>query len=279
MNIAFCDFWPGFNSHTNFFSCLLRENNENINIVNAENADILFYSCFGQNHKKYNCKKVFYTGENIRPNFSECNYSLTFDFESYNNKNIRLPLWYLYIDWFNVKTYNNPKYLIPVKYLIESNEFTIKNKNKFCSFVYSSHRDIRKEISDKISLYKQVDLYGKIHNKHIIDGEFEKFNIISEYKFNICVENTNYPGYFTEKLLHAKIAGCIPIYYSDKTYINDFNEKCCLNLINYENIDQLLEDIKIIDNDTNKYNNMLSEPLFNLVPNVNNIYNDIKRIL
>ena len=79
-----------------------------------------------------------------------------------------------------------------------------------------------------------MSVYMIIDSK-IKDGEKYKLDIISDYKFNICFENTIHPGYYTEKLLHAKIAGCIPIYYSDEKMNIDFNEKCALNLYDFEN--------------------------------------------
>jgi hypothetical protein len=282
MKISFLDFWGGFDSNNNFFIHLLKEIKNNIEISDPENSDIIIYSVFGQEHKKYNnSKKIFYTGENIRPNFNDCDYSFTFDFNGYDNKNIRLPLWYLYIDWFNVKTYNNPNWLIPITYLNGNNEFNIKSKNKFCCSVFSSPYQSRFSMINKIREYKPVDCFGKIHNYSLPDGEKIKMDTISEYKFSICFENTNYPGYFTEKLLHAKIAGTIPIYYSDYAYINDFNSKCCLNLIHYENESHLLEKIKIIDSDKNIYNNLLSEPLFNVdgYSLLNNLKEKINNIL
>jgi len=275
MNVSFLDFWYGFQPENNFFIHLLRLIKESVNITSPENADIIFYSCFGDSHKNFNTKKIFFTGENLRPNFNDCDLSLSFDFDDYNNKNIRLPLWYLYIDWFNVKSYNNPEWLIPVEYLSGDNEFTKKNKNQFCSTVFSSPYDNRFNMVNLLNNYKQVDCYGKIHNNKLPDGEKYKMDVISNYKFNICFENSIYPGYFTEKLLHAKIAGCIPIYYSDKSYSEDFNKKCCINLIDFENEYELIEYIKLIDNDTYLYNKIISEPLFKITPSLDMIKNKL----
>jgi hypothetical protein len=275
MNVSFLDFWYGFQPENNFFIHLLRLIKESVNITSPENADIIFYSCFGDSHKNFNTKKIFFTGENLRPNFNDCDLSLSFDFDDYNNKNIRLPLWYLYIDWFNVKSYNNPEWLIPVEYLSGDNEFTKKDKNQFCSTVFSSPYDTRFNMVNLLNNYKQVDCYGKIHNNKLPDGEKYKMDVISNYKFNICFENSVYPGYFTEKLLHAKIAGCIPIYYSDKSYSEDFNKKCCINLIDFENEYELIEYIKLIDNDTYLYNKIISEPLFKKTPSLDMIKNKL----
>ena len=275
MNVSFLDFWHGFQPENNFFIHLLRLIKESVNITSPQNADVIFYSCFGDSHKKYNSQKIFFTGENLRPNFNDCDLSLSFDFDDYNNKNIRLPLWYLYIDWFNVKSYNNPEWLIPVEYLSGDNEFTKKDKNQFCSTVFSSPYDTRFNMVNLLNNYKQVDCYGKIHNNQLPDGEKYKMDVISNYKFNICFENSVYPGYFTEKLLHSKIAGCIPIYYSDKSYSNDFNTKCCINLIDFENEYDFFEYIKLIDNDTYIYNKIKSEPLFKRTPSLDMIKNKL----
>jgi len=219
MNISFLDFWEGFENNNNFFTYLFKVIKEKISFTSPDKADIIIFSCFGNSNKLYNhCKKIFFTGENLRPDFNTCDYSFTFDFDSYDNRNIRIPLWYLYIDWFNVKTYNNPNWLIPVSYLNGTQEFTEKEKNKFACTVFSSPRKSRFAAINSINTYKSVECYGKIHSLKIPDGEKYKMDIISNYKFNICFENSIYPGYFTEKLLHAKIARCIQLYASDKTY-------------------------------------------------------------
>lgn len=279
MNISFLDFWPDFDSRNNFFIHIINQIKTNVNITRPELADVIIYSCFGNDHKKYNCKKIFFTGENIRPNFNDCNYSLSFDFSEYDGKNIRIPLWYLYIDWFEVKSYRNPEWLIPLSYLDKQNEFTLKNKSKFCSSVFSKHNEFRKKAVNTISEYIDVDCYGKIHKNSLPEGEKNKMDVISSYRFSICFENSIYPGYFTEKILHAKIAGCIPIYYSDKTFEVDFNKNCCINLIDFENFDHLLEEIKRVDSDPQIYNKKINEPLFSIPPTLDKIKNKLDKIL
>jgi hypothetical protein len=280
MNLSFLDFWNDFSQENNFLTHLLKMVKNNVNIVEPSKADTIIFSCFGNENKKYNhCKKVFFTGENIRPNLSDCDFSISFDFNDYGGKNIRIPLWYFYIDWFNVKSYGNPQYLIPVDYLYGENEFTKKSKDKFCCTVFSRPEQLRFSTMNQISTYNVVDGFGKVHGRSLPDGERFKLDIISDYKFNICFENSIYPGYFTEKLLHSKIAGCIPIYYSDRTFSNDFNENCCINYINYNSLEDLLEDIKRIDSDDKLYNKIRSESLFNNKINLENIINNVSNII
>ena len=147
MKVSFLDFWEypkAFNPNNNFLTHLIKLTFDDVKIVDPIDADVIIYTCFGNEHKKYNqCKKIFYTGECLRPDYNQSDYSITFDFDSYDNRNIRIPLWYFYIDWFSIKTYNNPEYLIPVDYLTGENEFTKKEKSKFCSAVFSKNNDIR----------------------------------------------------------------------------------------------------------------------------------------
>jgi len=263
MKISFLDFWGGFDPNNNFLINILKRYMNGVVLTNPDEADIIFCSIFGQSHSQFFNKKdiILFSGENIRPNYSTYNKSLTFDFYDYDNRNVRLPLWYFYIDWFNIKTYNNPEYLIPENYLYNENEFTIKSKSKFCSTVFSKSDNDRIEMMKILSEYKNVDGFGKVHLNKISEGEKAKLDIISDYKFSICFENSIYPGYFTEKLLHAKIAGTIPIYKSHESFSEDFNPNCCLNLINLDKI-EIFNLVKEIDTNQNLYKKFLDEPLF-----------------
>ena len=265
MKLSFLDFWQypvSFQPNNNFLYYLLLECFENVELVDPEDAELIIFSCFGNDHTRFNhCKKLFYTGENIRPSSKRSSYSLSFDYDDYEGKNIRMPLWIMYIDWFKKGTYGNPEYLIPESYLYNQNEFSGKSKNKFCSTVFSALYEMRTKAVEKLSQYKSVDVYGK-YGFPLHYGEKNKLNTISDYKFSLCFENSIYPGYFTEKLLHAKVAGTIPLYYCDSTFVSDFNPKCCLNLREI-GLDSLYEKVIEIDNDQNLYNQILNQPLFN----------------
>jgi hypothetical protein len=284
LKINFVDFWPGFNKKNNYFYHLLRLK-YNV-LIDEKEPDLLFFSVDYQKlkernkYKNHKCKKIFYTGENVRANFSnfdidserysigKCDFAFTFDFINHP-RHFRLPLWVTYIDWFNVGGYENPEYLLPPE-KISSNEFIDKTKDKFCSIVISNPEPKRIDLFNKLNKYRQVDGYGKIFGKWT-SGEKNKYEIISNYRFSICLENSisPYGGYYTEKLFHAKTAGTIPLYWSDKKCSNDFNEKSFINLTDFETIDQFVDYIKEVDNNKKLYENYLKEPLF-----LNNKIND-----
>lgn len=280
MKINFLDFWGGFDIHNNFFIHLFRDIYGSVQIGQLTECDYIIYSCFGQQHKTINrnkVKKIFYTGENIRPNFEDCDYSFTFDFDSYNGKNIRIPLYHLYIDWFNVSTYTNPKYLIhPSK--INDNEFIKTPKTKFCATVFSSPRQIRFDLMNTLSTYKKVDGYGRPFGNHS-EGELDKYQKLSQYKFSICPENSAHDGYYTEKLLHAKTAGTIPIYLADRGVDRDFNTKAFINVADYNNFEDLLKRVIEIDSDDELYNKIKNQTLFQSSISLDKIKENIRSIL
>jgi hypothetical protein len=185
----------------------------------------------------------------------------------------------MHIDWFNVGTYSNPEYLIPENYLYGDNEFTVKEKNKFCSIVFGRGVQNRIDAINTLNTYKKVDVYGKYQNCMVLpDGEKQKMNLISNYKFSICFENSIYPGYFTEKLFHAKLAGNIPIYCADEKFSEDFNSKCCINTLNMS-MEEILQKVIEIDNDDKLYNEFMNQPLFLNKLSLNPIRNYFIKIL
>ena len=280
LKVHFCDFWPDFQADNNYFYHLL-STKYNV-ILDDGDPDLLFFSVDyaktnqRSKYKNHRCKKIFYTGESVPPNFDsdtsmevsnfqarysigQSDFAFSFDFSS-DPRQYRLPLWALHIDWFNKKSYGNPGYLLPLN-KINQNEFTDKPKSKFCAFVFSNPTPIRVEIFNKLSEYKQVHGYGKPFNNWS-DGELTKYDIISDYKFSICFENKRYPGYYTEKPFHAKTAGTVPIYYSDSQISKDMNEKAFINYSDYDSMDSLVDHIIEVDTNDELYNEYVNQPLF-----------------
>lgn len=280
MNINFLDFWPGFDPYNNFFIYLFREIYGNVEIRPINQCDYIIYSVFGNQHQNLDrkkIKKIFYTGENFRPNFNECDYSFSYDYDTYDNKNIRIPLYHLYLDWFNVKTYGNFTYLLPISN-INNNEFINTKKIKFCAAVFSNPLPFRFDLVNKISEYKTVDGYGIPFNRSS-RGDLIKYQILSEYKFSICVENGIYPGYSTEKLLQAKTSGTIPIYKSSSSTHLEFNSKCFIDINDFENLNELNNFIIKVDNDDLLYKKIFNEPLWLHRISLDDIKNKIKQII
>ena len=159
------------------------------------------------------------------------------------------------------------------------NEFTLKPKDKFCAIVYGKQIESRIRAIQNISRYKTVEVFGKANlNQPLPDGENYKMDLISDYKFSLCYENSVTPGYHTEKLLHGKIAGNIPIYYGDKTISEDFNSECFINAFDMSD-EELVEIIQKIDSDNSLYIEMKNKPLFKEKLTLDEICANFKKIL
>ena len=161
---------------------------------------------------------------------------------------------------------------------IGDNVYYNSPKTKFCAIMVSNPTYHRVEAYKKLNKYKQVDGYGNsfkrnyvgLNEFHGVNGPWEKAKLetLKDYRFSICFEHKNRAGYHSEKLFHAKVAGTVPIYWGNESVNNDFNKKCFINLIDYESVDDMVEDIKQIDQDEDRYQSYANEPLFvnNVIP-------------
>jgi hypothetical protein len=91
----------------------------------------------------------------------------------------------------------------------------------------------------------------------------DKLKFQNNYKFSIAFENSEYPGYTTEKIVHPKIVNSIPIYWGNPVVGRDWNTKSFINAYEFINMKELVEFIKEVDNDDNLYFNILKESHFN----------------
>lgn len=286
IKINFTDFWHPWCKDNNYFYNLL--NSKYDVVIDEEDPDLVFFSVYGHEIDRYytengfrgDCKKIFYTGENCRPNFDgplnvrsgryvarKCDFAFTFD-HSDDPRNYRLPLWSLFIDWFNQGNdpTKDPSYPVPVDRFINRNN---PPKSRFCAFLYSRSAGDRCRILDTIQRYKKVDCAGKVrHNTNYwIEGgagHVEKINFLSDCKFTIAAENSKHggsDGYVTEKILHPLSVGSIPIYWGCDRVAEDFNEAAFINA-NKLSDEELFETVIRIDNDDDLYVEMINQPVF-----------------
>jgi len=109
-------------------------------------------------------------------------------------------------------------------------------------------------------MYKKVDMGGNYLNN--VGGQVaNKTEFLLSYKFSIAMENTEGDGYVSEKLYDSFISGTIPIYYGDYTVDEYINPKSFILIKNEKNIKDKIEYIKEIDNNSEKYLNILKEKI------------------
>ena len=252
LKIKFTDFYDGFiwNGH-----CLYKYLNQYFELELSDTPDLIIYSCYGTEFLKYSCPRIFYTAENIRPDFRFCDFAVSFDYNN-NQNHFRLPLYSVYFTNQNLTKKRDAKALL-------------NKKTGFCSFVVSNATETEERINffHELSKYKQVASGGKYANN--VGGPVaNKRDFIGKYLFNIAFENSSHPGYTTEKIAEPWLEGCIPIYWGDPEITRDINPDCFINMHDYASFDAAIAHIKEVDASPELQTKYLSAPFFknNIVP-------------
>jgi hypothetical protein len=251
IRLDFADFWPTFDKRDNFFFNLL---SQHYRIEITPHPDFLIYSVFGSAHMRYRCTRIQYIAENVRPDFSECDYAFSFDHLDDTRRHFRLPLYVLYAD-----LHGGIESLLMENALVRRACYP---KTRFCNMVVSNaSAPERIEAFNRLSTYKPVDSGGRYLN-NIGAPVKDKLEFISHYKFTIAFENASCPGYTTEKILHPMLMGSIPIYWGDPLVERDFNTRSFINCHEYGSLEDAIERVLEIDSDEALYEQYLSEPYF-----------------
>jgi len=262
IRIYFVDFAAGLDLYNNWFTNFLSKYFE---IEISENPDFLIYSSFGHKHLTYSCTKIFFTGENDRPNFFLCDYALGYDLRK-STRYLRLPL---YVIW---KGLDYRKLLFPDYTSIISHN----PKSKFCCFLISNPKALtRNKFFNKLNSIRRVDSGGKALN-NIGREVSNKMEFISPYKFMIAYENTSYPGYVTEKIFECFFTNTIPIYWGSNCVERDFNSNRIIDRKSFKSDEDMISYVLYLDQDNEAYQRFIKQPIF--VDNLSTIFFDENRV-
>lgn len=291
--VGFSDMWADFKADYNMFLLMLRAAIVDVEVIgvdlsdaNMDKLDILIFGPFGEKWKTVPEKmpKVHFTGENTGP-IKEANLNIGFrHLDGNDGSYLRLPLWMIEINWFraDAERIGNPK-PISIDRCTKVVPFAEAkgDRSKFCSFIVTNPRQPMRNNSFKwLSNYKKVDSAGRLFNNMGDSlfaglggggGEIKKFNFLKEYKFSLTYENESSNGYTTEKMLHAKAAGCIPIYWGDPRVERDFDPSGFIDARNFTTEKELIDGVKEVDE-----NDELWMKKYN-VPALDDIRRDIVR--
>lgn len=249
IHLKFLDFWQEFDVTKNIF---LDHLNKHYNVILSDNPDYIIYSVFGHNYLNYNCIRIFYTPENIRPDFNLCDYAIAFDWMTFEDRYLRLPVYMLY-DADIEKAM--------VKHHISNEELT--KKHKFCDFIYSNHNahPARRKFFELLNAYEKVDSGGKYLN-NLGYCVRDKLDFQTNYKFSIAFENSSTSGYTTEKIIQAFAAKTVPIYWGNPLISKEFNTKAFINCHEYESFEDVIKKIMEVDENDDLYLSMLQSPIY-----------------
>lgn len=260
ITIGFTDYYKPIDE---FFTYVL---SKRYNVIRDDaNPNYLFFcdETFGTNNLKYDpsrVTKIFFTGENRRPWNYAAHAAITFDHLD-GPSNYRLPL-YVVEDWYQTTKLGIPS-------ILDLDRNSSRERSGFCSFISGNPASVdRNEAFHLLSQYKKVDSGGPLFNNigYVLprgsDAQIHKMKFMMERKFNLCYENSSYPGYVTEKLFHALYTGAVPIYWGSPTVELDFNPEAFISRHNFGTFEEMLDKVKEIDQDDELYNHMIHSPIF-----------------
>lgn len=250
IRIAFSDFYPTFDPAISRPYKALRALAE-VEICRAdEKPDILFYSDFGESHWKFDGLKAYLTGENMLPDFEQCDLAFTPLEAPGDSRAVCLPFFAQIIgDTAPLLGRANPVARPSIA-------------NGFCSFVVSNPRSWpRNRFFKKLNRRRHVDSGGSLFN-NVGERVADKMKFISGYRFNIAFENTETDGYITEKLVEPLLAGSIPIYWGASDVLRYFDSRCFVHARDFPNLDALVDFVIALDTDPDRQLGYLNAPVF-----------------
>lgn len=245
LRLDYCDFWPGFDKEDNWFASVL---SKRYRLEVSDTPDLLLSSCYGQQYRTYDCKRVFVSWENRGWGFSQCDFAFSSD-RIGSDRHLRLPLWVTWLEQPFVQPPLDPRAVLD-------------GKRGFASLVVSNGASpTRNRLHQRLDAYSAVASGGRYQNN--VGGPVaDKAAFISQYKFNLACENSSCPGYVTEKLLHGLQANTVPIYWGAPDVGLDFNTDRFINVNDFESDDALMDRITQLDRDDDAYCEMLAQPWF-----------------
>jgi len=277
LRVHFCELWSEFVPKYNFFMYLLSwigvTNNISV-VLDSKHPNLVIYGPLSKGQEKAypGVSKVWFTGENTPPpKDSDIVLSLGFQYSTSSNY-IRLPLWMIEINWFGgdpAKIVNPRPVSLQAATTVDPD--VINNKSKFCAFVATNPNNNNRNASFQVlNGWRKVDSAGRLFCNRPEGpipaglggggGELAKVEFYKDYKFAITYENSAGPGYTTEKLFHAKVAGAVPIYWGDSFIDRDFDSAGFINANQISKPEDLIQAVKKVDDDADLWRKMASLP-------------------
>lgn len=203
---------------------------------------------------------VFWTGENLYDSsqiwygkFDDHlldNVDLALGFAPIRHKNyLRFPLWIQYL----TKGRHPDKGLALLDSLNKQHD---SNRPIFCSLIArhdsrGGGQGLRIKCADVVETVGQkVNFEGKLNNNSQLLQSYYDDNLgayLQDCRFNICLENSQGPGYTTEKLWNSLRAGAVPIYWGEPSPESEILSQDCFLTYDPENPEKLIDQVRKLE--------------------------------
>jgi hypothetical protein len=266
IKLSIHNFWPDFNYDENIFISMLQDIYKDelvvTNNVNDCNLCLVAENYVPSEIDRTKTKILTFMAEPKPVQYQDGDYHLSFDPTRQDLKNIRMPLWYIYINFYNLQNQKNPiPAVLPEE--LQNNKWFNTPKEHFCIAPFSAIHKNRVDFYNLLCTYKAPFGFGLPFGNGDHDrNQLRKYDAICPFKFAMAFENTYKTGYVTEKFLQAKTAGCIPIYWGDSYVLHDFNPESFIYANHFSSMEECLEYVKYVDSNEEVYQKMKNTSLF-----------------
>jgi hypothetical protein len=306
--VRFRDFWPGFNPYDNLFLWVLRDLfDEGLYVSqNPESfVDLEISSVYGKNRllqkvrdrlflsigfldldgyqKKYLYgshvprnsrahRNIWYTAENIPPIEGIYDGTISFKHTDELSNNLYFPYWMYRLDWgyptsefFEIRP--KPGDLCRPRHVQLEGRY-------MKGVVFTSHRSpIRDSFISQIESAIEVDKFGSAYGRRAQS----KVSTAERYLFQLCPENSFYPGYVTEKIIESWITGNLALWQGilNHQYLR-LNENAFLDLTSCPREEVVKRISKLTVSEVQE---RVSQPLLSQEPSLDELRSFLKRIL
>jgi len=197
---------------------------------------------------------LFITGENVVPDMARCDFAISFQRDIADPRHLRIPNW---VQRFNALG-------VPPATLLASRRPRGPVPAGFCAYLHNHRVALREEFVRALSRHARVDCAGASMNNMPAIGAHPdaKMAFLRERRFCIAFENAVAPGYTTEKLPEALLAGSVPIYFGDPLVGLDFNSEAFLDLSRHGSLERLANAVMALDSDPVAWQRMRDQPAY-----------------
>jgi hypothetical protein len=235
--IAFSDWAHGTQPVVERIVRLLSARRDVLRATPAE-ADLLIYSDFGERHWEFQGLKVYFTGENMLPDFDQCDLAYSPFEAAGESRAIRFPYYAQVLPALGTLAR-------PADY----DARTELEREGFGCFVASNPRGPERNRFFRALHRRQALVSAGRHFNNTGKPVADKMSFLRGFRFNLAFENTSSPGYVTEKLVEPLLAGTIPIYWGAPDVSRDFNPGCMIDVSRFASTGDAIDHILAVDAD------------------------------
>ena len=286
--VAFSDMWQGFPFQRNTLIDSLQHHHPEVEVTGVEyktypypdEINVLMVGLFGQDWKKApaHLPKIQLNGENWEQKEDPAIHLFLSNSHQEDQKHVRFPTWMWFVDWYTTSTQLPPSdstdnpIRLPLCLATNPHSKPYLERPAFCGFVVSNPIcSMRNQTFQLLNQYKKVNSGGSLYNniggplslKYPGGGagDLSKHDFFTNHRFTLSFENSQAHGYITEKLLHSKMAGCIPIYWGDVHADHDFDPDSFLQVSALQTPEQVVNEIKTLESDRSRCEKMAATPI------------------